>query len=152
MIKRKAKTRKLTKQQEKFVSLMARGYHEGKGGGKMSIADAYEMAGYSPDAGNAYRLYQDLKEIIKETRNDLIDENQCATLAAKIIEDIMLDVEVSPQIRLKAAQDVMHRTGHDKPQEIISTSKVSEMTDAELDEQLASLIESSDNVKELKHG
>ena len=81
MIKRKAKTRKLTKQQEKFISLMARGYHEGKGGGKMSIADAYEMAGYSPDAGNAYRLYQDLKEIIKETRNDLIDENQCATLA-----------------------------------------------------------------------
>ena len=147
MIKRK---RKLTKQQEKFVDLMARGYHEGKDPTKMTVMDAYRLAGYTPDNGNAYRLYKDLKDIIKEKRDDLVDENQVASLATKIIEDIMVNPEVRPEIRLKAAQDVLHRTGHDKPKEVNLKQTVSDLSDAELDEQLSALIESSTNVKKLK--
>lgn len=104
MIKRQKK-RKLTKQQEKFVDLMARGYHEGRDPTKMTVMDAFRLAGYAPDNGNAYRLYKDLKEIIKEKRDDLVDENQVASLATKIIEDIMVNPDVRPEIRLKAAQD-----------------------------------------------
>ena len=146
------KKRKLTKQQEKFVDLMARGYHEGRDPTKMTVMDAFRLAGYAPDNGNAYRLYKDLKEIIKEKRDDLVDENQVASLATKIIEDIMVNPDVRPEIRLKAAQDVLHRTGHDKPKEVNLNQTVSELSDAELDEQLSELIESSTNVKQLKQG
>jgi len=151
MIKRQKK-RKLTKQQDKFVDLMARGYHEGRDPTKMTVMDAFRLAGYAPDNGNAYRLYEDLKDIIKERRDDLVEENQVASLATKIIEDIMVDPENRPEIRLKAAQDILHRTGHDKPKELSVTQTVSDLSDAELDEQLSELIESSANVKQLKQG
>lgn len=149
MIKRQKK-RKLTKQQEKFVDLMARGYHEGRDPTKMTVMDAFRLAGYAPDNGNAYRLYKDLKEIIKEKRDDLVEENQVASLATKIIEDIMVDPDNRPEIRLKAAQDILHRTGHDKPKELNVKQTVSDLSDAELDEQLSELIESSQNVQKLK--
>jgi phosphoenolpyruvate synthase/pyruvate phosphate dikinase len=97
-------------------------------------------------------LYKDLKDIIKEKRDDLVDENQVASLATKIIEDIMVNPDVRPEIRLKAAQDVLHRTGHDKPKEVNLNQTVSDLSDAELDEQLSELIESSTNVKQLKQG
>ena len=151
MIKRQKK-RKLTKQQDKFVDLMARGYHEGRDPTKMTVMDAFRLAGYAPDNGNAYRFYKDLKDIIKERRDDLVEENQVASLATKIIEDIMVDPENRPEIRLKAAQDILHRTGHDKPKELSVTQTVSDLSDAELDEQLSELIESSANVKQLKQG
>jgi hypothetical protein len=150
MIKRQKK-RKLTKQQDKFIDLMARGYHEGRDPTKMTVMDAFRLAGYAPDNGNAYRLYKDLKDIIKERRDDLVEENQVASLATKIIEDIMVDPN-RPEIRLKAAQDILHRTGHDKPKELNVTQTVSDLSDAELDEQLSELIESSSNVKQLKQG
>jgi|TARA_B100001063_G_C16705300_1_gene524861 phage terminase small subunit len=149
LIKRK---RKLTAQQEKFVDLMAKGYHEGPDPTKMTVMDAFKLAGYSPDKGNAYRLYKDLKSIIRERRDDLVEENQVASLATKIIEDIMVNPEIRPEIRLKAAQDILHRTGHDKPKEVNLKQTVSDLSDAELDEQLSELIESSDNVKQLKQG
>ena len=104
--------------QSKFVDLMARGYHEGKDPTKMTVLDAFTLAGYKPDNGNAHRLYRELKTIIKEKRDELVDDNQVATLATKIIENIMVDPEIRPEIRLKAAQDVLHRTGHDKPNTI----------------------------------
>tara|TARA_R110001632_G_scaffold42399_5_gene107275 strand:- start:1612 stop:2067 length:456 start_codon:yes stop_codon:yes gene_type:complete len=151
MIKTKRKV-KLTSQQEKFINLMAKGYHEGKDPLKMTIADAFALAGYAPDAGNAYRMYKKFKDVIKEKRDDLIDENQVASLATKIIEDIMIDKDNKPEIRLKAAQDILHRTGYDKPRELNVTQTVSDLSDAELDEQLSDLIESSQNVKKLKHG
>jgi hypothetical protein len=50
MIKRQKK-RKLTRQQEKFVDLMARGYHEGRDPTKMTVMDAFRLAGYAPDNG-----------------------------------------------------------------------------------------------------
>lgn len=150
MIKRKSKERKFTKQQEKFIDLMARGYHTGKTANKMTLLEAHELAGYSPDSGNAHKLYKDLRDVIKAKRDEFVDDHQVASLAAAVVEEIMTDPDVNPQVRLKAAQDVLHRTGHDKPKELSVTNKVSEMSDAELDEQLASLIESSDNVKELK--
>ena len=50
MIKRQKK-RKLTKQQDKFVDLMARGYHEGRDPTKMTVMDAFRLAGYAPDNG-----------------------------------------------------------------------------------------------------
>ena len=151
MIKRQKK-RKLTKQQEKFVDLMARGYHEGRDPTKMTVMDAFRLAGYAPDNGPAYRLNNELKEIIKEKRVDLVDENQVSSLATNIIEDIMVNPDVRPEIRLKAAQDVLHRTGHDKPKEVNLNQTVSDLSDAELDEQLSELIESSTNVKQLKQG
>lgn len=149
MIK-KQKKRTLTKQQEKFVGLMARGYHEGRDPTKMTVMDAFALAGYAPDNGNAYRLYKDLKDIIKDRRDDLIEENQVASLATQIIEDIMCDPENGAAIRLKAAQDILHRTGHDKPKEVNLNKTVSDLSDAELDEQLSELIESSNNVQKLK--
>jgi len=138
--------------QSKFVDLMARGYHEGKDPTKMTVLDAFTLAGYKPDNGNAHRLYRELKTIIKEKRDELVDDNQVATLATKIIENIMVDPEIRPEIRLKAAQDVLHRTGHDKPKEVNLKQSVSDLSDAELDEQLSTLIESSTNVSKLKQG
>jgi len=64
----------------------------------------------------------------------------------------MVNPENRPEIRLKAAQDILHRTGHDKPKELNVNQTVSDLSDAELDEQLSELIESSANVKQLKQG
>ena len=47
---------------------------------------------------------------------------------AKIIEDIMVDPENRPEIRLKAAQDILHRTGHDKPKEVNVNQTVSDLS------------------------
>jgi hypothetical protein len=152
MTKKKRNLENLTDKQKKFVEVMARGYHQGKDPTKITVEDGFRMAGYAPDTGNAFRLYRDLKDLIQERRDELIDHNQVATLATQIIEDIMIDPEVSPQIRLKAAQDILHRTGYDKPKEVNVKQTVSEMTDEELDQQLASLIETSDNVQQLKQG
>ena len=151
MIKRQKK-RKLTKQQEKFIDLMARGYHEGRDPTKMTVTDAFALAGYAPDNGNAYRLSKDLKELIKARREELVEDNQVASLATKIIEDIMVNPDNAAAIRLKAAQDILHRTGHDKPKEVNLNQTVSDLSDAELDEQLSELIESSSNVREFKQG
>ena len=62
----------------------------------------------------------------------------------------MVNPEIRPEIRLKPAQDVLHRTGHDQPKEVNLKQTVSDLSDAELDEQLSALIESSTNVKKLK--
>lgn len=140
----------MSEKKKKFVNLMAKGYTEGKDPMKMSILDAFTCAGYAADGGNAYRMFKECKDLIQERRDELVDQNQNASLATKIIEDIMMDVKNKPEVRLKAAQDVLHRTGYDKPKELTIGKKTADLTDEEIDQQVSELIETSSNVETLK--
>lgn len=146
----------LCEKKQKFCHLMAKGYVETdteKGTKKMIQRDAYVLCGYkgkteSHLARNAATLYQELKPWIMELREEYVSSSQCASLAMKVVEEIMLDAENRPDVRLKAAQDILHRTGYDQPKEI-NIRNIDDMSEAEIDEELEALIGNAGNVERL---
>ena len=101
--------------------------------------EAYRLAGYSVE-GRAWKnksreLFKMLSQQIEERLETRIGEG--AILALKIIREIMEDKEVSPAIRLKAAQDYLTRGGRDRVKETKVTHTLeSQMTDAQLEAEI----------------
>lgn len=157
--KKVAASRKITsfdqlcERKQRFCHLMAKGYVEtdkARGVKKMLQEDAYVMCGYSKNgaAKNAATLYGKLKPFIMELREEYVSSSQCASLAMKVVEEIMMDEEARPDVRLKAAQDILHRTGYDQPKEI-NIRNIEDMSEEEIDEELEALIGNAGNVERL---
>lgn len=134
----------LNDKQKKFVDSMARGYHKEKWDGgcildRMTPAAAYEAAGYGAKASKqaGWRLYMQTKHIIYKRRAEQVEMGLCAVMAAKVIYDLMIDSTVPAAVRKDCAKDILGRTGFDKPQEIILTQKIEDMSEEELDAALS---------------
>lgn len=142
----------LCERRQKFCELVAKGYVDGrqKKLQKLTLEDCYITAGYERKYAtqNAYTLYRDLHHFIKELRSKYVEHSQCPSLAMKVIEGIMTDEEIKPETRLKAAQDVLARTGFDKPKEHI-VRNIEEMDEKEIEAELEELIGQSDNISKL---
>ena len=109
-------TRKLTEQQETFLSTLI------DNGGR--VKEAMEVAGYHP--GSRSNLINAVKhEIIERTRQHLASSSVQA--ANRLIEGLDADGTIPSsqmEVRLRAANDILDRTGVSKRQEISTESKV----------------------------
>tara|TARA_R110000737_G_scaffold227639_3_gene241901 strand:+ start:1068 stop:1475 length:408 start_codon:yes stop_codon:yes gene_type:complete len=109
-------TRKLTDQQETFLSTLI------DNGGQ--VKEAMEIAGYHP--GSRSNLIKAVKhEIIERTRQHLASSSVQA--ANRLIEGLDADGTIPSsqmEVRLRAANDILDRTGVSKRQEIATESRV----------------------------
>tara|TARA_R100000306_G_C4296460_1_gene102845 strand:- start:46 stop:453 length:408 start_codon:yes stop_codon:yes gene_type:complete len=109
-------TRKLTDQQETFLSTLI------ENGGQ--VKEAMEVAGYHQ--GSRSNLINSVKhEIIERTRQHLASSSVQA--ANRLIEGLDADGTIPSsqmEVRLRAANDILDRTGVSKRQEIATESRV----------------------------
>ena len=109
-------TRKLTDQQETFLSTLI------ENGGQ--VKEAMEIAGYHQ--GSRSNLINSVKhEIIERTRQHLASSSVQA--ANRLIEGLDADGTIPSsqmEVRLRAANDILDRTGVSKRQEIATESRV----------------------------
>jgi len=109
-------TRKLTEQQETFLSTLI------DNGGQ--VKEAMEIAGYH--SGSRSNLINSVKhEIIERTRQHLASSSVQA--ANRLIEGLDADGTIPSsqmEVRLRAANDILDRTGVSKRQEIATESRV----------------------------
>ena len=109
-------TRKLTDQQETFLSTLI------DNGGQ--VKEAMEIAGYH--SGSRSNLINSVKhEIIERTRQHLASSSVQA--ANRLIEGLDADGTIPSsqmEVRLRAANDILDRTGVSKRQEIATESRV----------------------------
>ena len=109
-------TRKLTDQQETFLSTLI------ENGGQ--VKEAMEVAGYH--SGSRSNLINSVKhEIIERTRQHLASSSVQA--ANRLIEGLDADGTIPSsqmEVRLRAANDILDRTGVSKRQEIATESRV----------------------------
>jgi hypothetical protein len=109
-------TRKLTEQQETFLSTLI------ENGGQ--VKEAMEVAGYH--SGSRSNLINSVKhEIIERTRQHLASSSVQA--ANRLIEGLDADGTIPSsqmEVRLRAANDILDRTGVSKRQEIATESRV----------------------------
>ena len=109
-------TRKLTDQQETFLSTLI------ENGGQ--VKEAMEVAGYH--SGSRSNLISSVKhEIIERTRQHLASSSVQA--ANRLIEGLDADGTIPSsqmEVRLRAANDILDRTGVSKRQEISTESRV----------------------------
>jgi len=109
-------TRKLTDQQETFLSTLI------DNGGQ--VKEAMEIAGYHQ--GSRSNLIKAVKhEIIERTRQHLASSSVQA--ANRLIEGLDADGTIPSsqmEVRLRAANDILDRTGVSKRQEIATESRV----------------------------
>jgi|TARA_R110000744_G_scaffold259327_1_gene374456 hypothetical protein len=109
-------TRKLTDQQETFLSTLI------DNGGQ--VKEAMEVAGYHQ--GSRSNLIKAVKhEIIERTRQHLASSSVQA--ANRLIEGLDADGTIPSsqmEVRLRAANDILDRTGVSKRQEIATESRV----------------------------
>ena len=109
-------TRKLTDQQETFLSTLI------ENGGQ--VKEAMEIAGYH--SGSRSNLINSVKhEIIERTRQHLASSSVQA--ANRLIEGLDADGTIPSsqmEVRLRAANDILDRTGVSKRQEIATESRV----------------------------
>jgi len=109
-------TRKLTDQQETFLSTLI------DNGGQ--VKEAMEIAGYHQ--GSRSNLINSVKhEIIERTRQHLASSSVQA--ANRLIEGLDADGTIPSsqmEVRLRAANDILDRTGVSKRQEIATESRV----------------------------
>ena len=107
---------KLTDKQETFLTTLV------ENGGR--VKEAMEVAGYHP--GSRSNLINSVKnEIIKRTRQHLASSSVQA--ANRLIEGLDADGTIPSsqmEVRLRAANDILDRTGVSKRQEIATESKV----------------------------
>ena len=109
-------TKKLTEKQETFLNNLI------DNGGR--VKEAMEVAGYHP--GSRSNLINAVKhEIIERTRQHLASSSVQA--ANRLIEGLDADGTIPSsqmEVRLRAANDILDRTGVSKRQEIATESKV----------------------------
>ena len=109
-------TKKLTEKQETFLNNLI------DNGGR--VKEAMEIAGYHP--GSRSNLINAVKhEIIERTRQHLASSSVQA--ANRLIEGLDADGTIPSsqmEVRLRAANDILDRTGVNKRQEIATESKV----------------------------
>ena len=109
-------TRKLTEQQETFLSTLI------DNGGR--VKEAMEVAGYHP--GSRSNLIKAVKhEIIERTRQHLASSSVQA--ANRLIEGLDADGTIPSsqmEVRLRAANDILDRIGVSKRQEVEHTGEV----------------------------
>jgi len=109
-------TRKLTDQQETFLSTLI------ENGGQ--VKEAMKIAGYH--SGSRSNLINSVKhEIIERTRQHLASSSVQA--ANRLIEGLDADGTIPSsqmEVRLRAANDILDRTGVSKRQEIATESRV----------------------------
>ena len=109
-------TKELTEKQETFLNNLI------ENGGRVSAA--MEVAGYHP--GSRSNLISSVKhEIIERTRQHLASSSVQA--ANRLIEGLDADGSIPSsqmEVRLRAANDILDRTGVSKRQEISTESKV----------------------------
>ena len=109
-------TRKLTDQEETFLSTLI------ENGGQ--VKEAMEVAGYHQ--GSRSNLINSVKhEIIERTRQHLASSSVQA--ANRLIEGLDADGTIPSsqmEVRLRAANDILDRTGVSKRQEIATESRV----------------------------
>ena len=107
---------KLTDKQETFLTTLV------ENGGR--VKEAMEVAGYPP--GSRSNLINSVKhEIIERTRQHLASSSVQA--ANRLIEGLDADGTIPSsqmEVRLRAANDILDRTGVSKRQEIATESKV----------------------------
>ena len=107
---------KLTDKQETFLTTLV------ENGGR--VKEAMEVAGYHP--GSRSNLINSVKhEIIERTRHHLASSSVQA--ANRLIEGLDADGTIPSsqmEVRLRAANDILDRTGVSKRQEIAMESKV----------------------------
>ena len=107
---------KLTDKQETFLTTLV------ENGGR--VKEAMEVAGYHP--GSRSNLINSVKhEIIERTRQHLASSSVQA--ANRLIEGLDADGTIPSsqmEVRLRAANDILDRTGVSKRQEIATESKV----------------------------
>ena len=107
---------KLTDKQETFLTTLV------ENGGR--VKEAMEVAGYHP--GSRSNLIKAVKhEIIERTRQHLASSSVQA--ANRLIEGLDADGTIPSsqmEVRLRAANDILDRTGVSKRQEIAMESKV----------------------------
>ena len=107
---------KLTDKQETFLTTLV------ENGGR--VKEAMEVAGYHP--GSRSNLINAVKhEIIERTRQHLASSSVQA--ANRLIEGLDADGTIPSsqmEVRLRAANDILDRTGVSKRQEIATESKV----------------------------
>ena len=107
---------KLTDKQETFLTTLV------ENGGR--VKEAMEVAGYHP--GSRSNLINSVKnEIIERTRQHLASSSVQA--ANRLIEGLDADGTIPSsqmEVRLRAANDILDRTGVSKRQEISTESKV----------------------------
>jgi len=107
---------KLTDKQETFLTTLV------ENGGR--VKEAMEVAGYHP--GSRSNLINSVKnEIIERTRQHLASSSVQA--ANRLIEGLDADGTIPSsqmEVRLRAANDILDRTGVSKRQEIAMESKV----------------------------
>ena len=107
---------KLTDKQETFLTTLV------ENGGR--VKEAMEVAGYHP--GSRSNLMNSVKhEIIERTRQQLASSSVQA--ANRLIEGLDADGTIPSsqmEVRLRAANDILDRTGVSKRQEIAMESKV----------------------------
>ena len=107
---------KLTDKQETFLTTLV------ENGGR--VKEAMEVAGYHP--GSRSNLINSVKhEIIDRTRQHLASSSVQA--ANRLIEGLDADGTIPSsqmEVRLRAANDILDRTGVSKRQEIATESKV----------------------------
>ena len=148
---KKKKYDELTEKEKAFVDIMSKGYTGEKGSHKgISTFEAYRQAGYSSSPNNAWALKQRLWHLIEKRRGHYVTSHQIAPLAAAVVQQLMEDETTPPAIRLKCAQDILHRTGFDKPKETITTHRVEEMSLEELDKEIEEMLETAPNVHRIK--
>ena len=109
-------TRKLTEKQETFLSTLV------ENGGR--VKEAMEVAGYH--IGSRSNLINAVKhEIIERTRQHLASSSVQA--ANRLIEGLDADGTIPSsqmEVRLRAANDILDRTGVSKRQEIATESRI----------------------------
>jgi hypothetical protein len=103
--------------------------------------EAFHKAGYSAEKSSASnrskRLQRHLFRHIERRISERVGET--ATLALSVLESLMRTAD-SENVKLNAARDILSRAGYDAIQRQETTIKeVSELSDEELDEQIALL-------------
>tara|TARA_A100000172_G_scaffold25023_1_gene14615 strand:+ start:1194 stop:1673 length:480 start_codon:yes stop_codon:yes gene_type:complete len=107
----------------------------------MEPKEAFFEAGYtatkSSPANRSKRLQRHLWKHIEKRIEQKVSET--ATLALSVLENLMRGAD-SENVKLNAARDILSRAGYDAVQKQETTIKeVSELTEDELDEQIAML-------------
>ena len=103
--------------------------------------EAFFQAGYtanrSSPANRSKRLQRHLRKHIEKRIQQKVSET--ATLALSVLENLMRSAE-SENVKLNAARDILSRAGYDAVHKQETTIKeVAELSDEELDEQIAML-------------
>jgi hypothetical protein len=107
----------------------------------MEPVDAFFKAGYTAKRTSSHnrskRLQRHLWKHIEKRIQEKVSET--ATLALSVLESLMRGAE-SENVKLNAARDILSRAGYDATHKQETTIReVSELSDEELDEQIAML-------------